>query len=102
MPPALKGRRFSLYLEFFEVDFETAGCMQARAFRTGTAHIDALNKAEAEVQAHGTAATCREERKRNAHDGEQCQAHADVRNRLQSDKTEETEADAAAEIVPRF
>ena len=102
MPPALKGRRRSLYLEFFEVDFETAGCMQARAFRTGAAHVDALYQSKAEVQTHGAAAACREKRKGNAHDGEQCQAHADVRNRLQSDKTEETEADAAAEIVPRF
>lgn len=76
--------------------------MQARAFYAGAAHINALYKTEAEVETDGAAAAGREEGKRYAHDRQERQAHADVRYGLQCDKPEKAEADAAAEIVPRF
>ena len=76
--------------------------MQARAFHTGAAHINALHKSEPEVQTDGAAAACRKEGERYAHNGEKCQAHTDIRNGLQCDKSEESEADTSAEVISGF
>ena len=71
-------RRVLLYFQFFEVDLQIAGGVEAGTFYTGAAHIHALHQSKTEIQANGTAAACRKEGQCNTHYGQKCKAHADV------------------------
>ena len=62
-------------------------------------HCSALNEAEPEVEASARRTARAEKRQRNTHDGQEIQAHAEVRNGLNSDHAEKAHTNGGSHTV---
>mgnify|MGYP006869261724 FL=1 len=62
-------------------------------------HCNALNEAEPEVEASARRTARAEKRQRNTHDGQEIQAHAEVRNGLNSDHAEKAHTNGGSHTV---